>query len=45
MIDARVQNALNDQLNAEFYASYYYLAMSAYFKETDFDGFATWMHS
>ena len=45
MIDARVQNALNDQLNAEFYASYYYLAMSAYFKETDFDGFATWMRS
>jgi ferritin len=43
MIDKRIQDALNEQLNAEFFASYYYLSMSAFFKETDFDGFATWM--
>jgi ferritin len=45
MIDKRVLNALNDHLNAEFYASYYYVAMSAYFKETDFNGFAAWMRN
>ncbi|RMD52213.1 MAG: ferritin, partial [Nitrospirae bacterium] len=30
-------------LNAEFYSSYLYLSMSAYFHSMDLDGFAHWM--
>jgi len=35
--------ALNKQLNAEYYSSYLYLAMSAYFETIDLRGFASWM--
>lgn len=38
-----VQDALNDQINNEFFASYTYLSMSAYFEATNLPGFATWM--
>jgi ferritin len=31
MISATVQNAINDQIKHEFYSSYLYLSMSAYF--------------
>ena len=42
MISKKIQKALNDQLNAEFYSSYFYLSMSAYFESKDLQGFATW---
>lgn len=42
MISKKVEEALNKQLNAELYSSYYYLAMSAYFESLDLNGFATW---
>ena len=45
MISNTIQNALNGQLNAELYAAYHYLAMSAYFQSTNMDGFATWMRT
>ena len=43
MINERVQNALNQQLNAELYSSYLYLAMSAHFESVKLKGFANWM--
>jgi ferritin len=42
MISKKIQKALNDQLNAEFYSSYFYLSMSAYFESKDLQGFANW---
>ena len=43
MIGNRVEAALNEQIVQEFYASHYYLAMSAYFERTGYPGFAHWM--
>ena len=45
MIKENVQAALNEQLNSELYASYYYLSMSAYFHATNLTGFASWMRA
>ncbi|MDE2998183.1 MAG: ferritin [Gemmatimonadota bacterium] len=45
MIKETVQVALNQQLNSELYASYYYLSMSAYFHATNLTGFASWMRA
>ncbi len=45
MIGDKIQQALNGQLNAEFYAAYHYLAMSAYFHSINLGGFATWMRT
>jgi ferritin len=42
MINEKVEAALNEQLNAEFYSSYLYLAMSADFSASDLMGFANW---
>jgi ferritin len=38
-----MQDALNNQINHEFYASYLYLSMSAYFDDANYPGFAQWM--
>ena len=43
MIDGRMQEALNKHANAEFYSSYLYLSMSAYFQSINLPGFAHWM--
>jgi ferritin len=43
MLNEKVQDALCEQLNAELYSSYLYLAMSANFSEMDLEGFANWM--
>lgn len=43
MLSERMQEALNDQLNAEWYSSYLYLSMAAYFESTGLKGFANWM--
>ncbi len=43
MIKARIQDALNEQLNAELYSSYLYLSMAAYFESVSLKGFANWM--
>ena len=43
MLSEKIQEALNDQLNAEIYSSYLYLAMEAYFQDKSLTGFATWM--
>ena len=38
-----MQKALNDQINAELYSSYLYLAMVAYFESLNLEGCAHWM--
>ena len=43
MISKKMQNALNDQINAELYSAYLYSAMEAYFLSVNLDGFANWM--
>jgi ferritin len=44
MLTEKMQKALNSQLNAELYSAYLYLAMNAYFKSLNLDGFANWMY-
>jgi ferritin len=40
-----IQDALNEHMNQEFYASYLYLSMSAYCEEMNLPGFAYWMRT
>jgi ferritin len=42
-LSAKVETALNNQLNLEFASAYAYLGMAAYFQQTPFTGFAQWM--
>ena len=44
MISKTVQNAMNEQINKEFYSSYLYLSMAAYFEDKNLPGFANWMY-
>jgi len=39
----KVQEVLNNQINAELWSAYLYLSMSAYFESEGFAGFASWM--
>lgn len=43
MINPKIEAALNKQLNEEFYSSYLYLSMSAFFERLNLAGFANWM--
>lgn len=43
MINPKIEQALNKQLNEEFFSSYLYLSMSAYFEKLNLNGFANWM--
>lgn len=40
MLNERLLEALNDQVNFEFYSSYTYLAMASYAESVDLSGFA-----
>lgn len=40
MISKNLENAINEQINFEFYSAYTYLAMSAYAEEINFPGAA-----
>jgi len=42
MLDKKVHQLLNDQINKEFYSAYLYLDFSNYFKARGLDGFANW---
>ncbi|MDR1796958.1 MAG: ferritin [Clostridiales Family XIII bacterium] len=44
MISKKLLKALGDQLNAEFYSAYLYLAMSAEMDNAGFKGFANWLY-
>ena len=43
MLSERMQGALNEQINAELYSSYLYLAMSSHFSSANLAGMASWM--
>jgi ferritin len=43
MLKAKIENAINNQINAELWSSYLYLSMSSYFESISLSGFATWM--
>lgn len=43
MLNNRVEEALNKQLNAEAFSAYLYMSMAAHFKSLNLTGFATWM--
>lgn len=45
MIDKKILQVLNEQINAELYSSYLYLAMSAHFESVNLKGFAKWMRA
>jgi ferritin len=45
MLTETMQQALNDQLNAELTAYYTYLSMTAYFEDQNLKGFAAWMRN
>ena len=43
MIEKRMEEALNEQVNEELFSVYLYLAMAAYFHAEGLDGMASWM--
>ena len=43
MISKKMEDALNEQVNAELYSAYMYLSMESYFKAQNLNGFANWM--
>jgi len=43
MLSKKLQDALNKQINEEYYSSYLYLAMAAYLEDKNLDGCAHWM--
>ena len=42
MISDKMQEALNEQINAEMFSAYLYLSMSAWCTDENLDGFAQW---
>jgi len=44
MLKQDVQDAINDQINAEIYSAFIYLSMETYFESISLGGFANWMH-
>jgi len=44
-LDTKLQTLLNEQINHEMSSSYTYLAMSSWFEETPYSGFAQWMYT
>jgi len=45
MLSKTMQEALNAQIQKEFYSSYLYLAMSAYFESNNLPGSAKWVRA
>jgi ferritin len=43
MLNSKIQDALNAQVNAEIYSSYLYLSMSTYFESNNLKGMTNWM--
>jgi ferritin len=43
VIKDNVRDAINTQMNREFYSSFLYLSMAAYFESMQLKGFSTWM--
>jgi len=45
MLNEKMEEILNSQLNFEIYSSYIYFSMSAYFNHLNLPGFASWMQA
>lgn len=43
MLNNKMEEALNEQINAELYSAYLYLSMSSYFESVNLSGMASWM--
>ena len=43
MISKKLEDALNDQINKEFYSAYLYLGMAVHFEAEGLKGFGKWM--
>jgi len=43
MMNKRVEEIINKQINAEMYSAYLYLSMAAHFESENLSGFANWM--
>jgi len=43
MLNSKIQDAFNEQLNEELFSSYLYLSMAAYFEAQNLTGMAHWM--
>ncbi len=43
MIKEKIEEAINDQINAELYSAYLYLSIAADFGDKNLEGFANWM--
>ena len=43
MLSKKMETAINQQINAEFYSSYLYLSMATYFESISLSGFSNWM--
>lgn len=42
MLNPKIQDALNEQINAELYSAYLYLSMAHYFEAEGLPGFSNW---
>lgn len=42
MLNPKIQDALNAQINAEFWSAYFYMSMAVHFESTAFRGMANW---
>ncbi len=45
MLNSKIQDAFNKQLNMELFSSYLYLSMAAYFESQNLKGMAAWMRA
>ena len=43
MINKKIEEAFNKQINEEMYSSYLYLSMAAWFDSINLKGFSQWM--
>ena len=43
MLNEKIQAALNDQIQAEFFSAYLYLSMASWCEDNNFEGFGNWM--
>lgn len=44
MLDKKIVDLINDQINKEFYSSYFYLDMANYYTDHSLNGFANWFN-
>lgn len=42
MLDKKIVTLLNNQINQEFFSSYFYLSFANYYSDLNLDGFANW---